>query len=113
MQLKCIAIDNEPWALDLIKKYVSRIPSLQLVKTLCDAMGGGEFLENNEIDVLFIDINLPTAVELLRSLKKKPITIFTTAYKKYAIKGFELEATDFLLKPLDFERFTKAVSRAI
>ena len=113
MLLKCIAIDNEIWALELIKKYVSKIPSLLLIQTLYDPVVAGEFLKNNLVDLLFIDINIPASIGVLHSLKNKPITIFTTAYEKYALKGFELGVIDYLLKPIDFERFSNAVSRAI
>ena len=115
MQLKCIAIDDEPLALELIKQYVDRVPELQLVQTFDDAITGGEFLRANTVDLLFIDINMPdiTGIELVRSLKNKPATIFTTAYKKFAFEGFELEAVDYLLKPISFERFLKAVKRVI
>lgn len=115
MQLKCIAIDDEPLALELIKNYVARIPSLQLLHTFDDALSGAEFLKNGTVDLLFVDINMPdiTGVELVRALEKKPMVIFTTAYKNYAYEGFELEALDYLLKPIDFERFSKAVDKAI
>lgn len=115
MQLKCIAIDDEPLALELIRQYVDRVPELQLVQTFDDAITGGEFLRANTVDLLFIDINMPdiTGIELVRSLKNKPATIFTTAYKKFAFEGFELEAVDYLLKPISFERFLKAVRRVI
>ena len=115
MQLKCIAIDDEPLALELIKNYVARIPALQLLHTFDDALAGAEFLKNSTVDLLFVDINMPdiTGVELVRSLEKKPIVIFTTAYKNYAYEGFELQALDYLLKPIDFERFSKAVDKAI
>jgi len=115
MELKCIAIDDEPFALELIRQYVARIPELKLINTFDDAITGGEFLRENKTDLLFIDINMPdiTGIELVRSLKEKPITIFTTAYKKFAFEGFELEAVDYLLKPISFERFNKAVQRAI
>jgi two-component system LytT family response regulator len=113
MELKCVVIDDEPWAFELIKKYVSKIPFLKLVQTLYDSEEATEFLKNNQADLLFIDINIPTAVDLLSSLINKPITIFTTAYKKYALKGFEFGALDYLLKPLDFDRFSKAADRAI
>ena len=107
MELKCIAIDDEPFALELIRQYISRIPELKLLQTFDDAISGGEFLRENKIDLLFIDINMPdiTGIELVRSLKDKPKTIFTTAYKKFAFEGFELEAIDYLLKPISFERF--------
>jgi len=115
MQLKCVAIDDEPLALQLIREYAGKFPDLRMVQTFDDAISGIEFLRNNLVDVLFIDINMPdiTGIELVRSLANKPLTIFTTAYKNFAFEGFELEAIDYLLKPIDFERFSKAVHRAI
>lgn len=115
MQIKCVAIDDEPLALELIKKYAEKFPDLVMVQTFDDAISGAEFLRRHEVDLLFIDINMPdiTGIDLVRSLEKKPLTIFTTAYKKFAFEGFELEAIDYLLKPIDFERFKKAVNRAI
>jgi two-component system LytT family response regulator len=113
--LKCIAIDDEPLALKLIREYVSRFPVLQMVRTFDDAINGAEFLKQTPVDLLFIDINMPdiTGIDLVRSLEQKPIVIFTTAYKNFAFEGFELEALDYLLKPIDFKRFTKAVEKAI
>ncbi len=113
--LKCIAIDDEPFALELIKEFAKQVPELQLMQTFDDAISGGEFLRQNQIDLLFIDINMPdiTGIELVRSLQQKPMTIFTTAYKKFAFDGFELDAIDYLLKPIDFERFKKAATKAI
>lgn len=115
MQLKCIAIDDEPLALELIEQFASKFPSLKLVHTFDDAIAGAEFLRANPVDLLFIDINMPdiTGIELVRSLRVKPIIIFITAYKKFAIDGFELDAVDYLLKPVQFERFEKAVNKAI
>lgn len=115
MVLKCIAIDDEPLALRLISEYVSRFPALQMVNTFEDAIAGAEFLKNTPIDLLFVDINMPdvTGIDLVRSLQVKPMVIFTTAYKKFAYEGFELEAIDYILKPIDIKRFTKAVEKAI
>lgn len=115
MPVTCIAIDDEPLALALISEYAARIPELRLLQTFEDAMSGAQFLKENKVDVLFIDINMPdiTGTELVRSLEKKPLTIFTTAYKQFAYEGFELEAIDYLLKPIAFDRFQKAVQRAI
>jgi DNA-binding LytR/AlgR family response regulator len=114
MLLKCIAIDDEPLALKLIAGYVARFPFLQLVNTFEDAISGAEFLTSNAIDLLFIDINMPdiTGIDLVRSLKVKPMVVFTTAYKNFAFEGFELEALDYILKPIDFKRFEKAVEKA-
>lgn len=115
MVLKCIAIDDEPLALRLISEYVSRFPALQLIKTFDDAISGAEFLKSKPVDLLFIDINMPdiTGIDLVRSLEVKPMVIFTTAYKNFAYEGFELEALDYILKPIDFKRFEKAVEKAI
>jgi len=115
MQLKCVAIDDEPLALQLIKEYAGKFSELRMVQTFDDAINGADFLRNNEIDLLFIDINMPdiTGIELVRSLEKKPLVIFTTAYKNFAFEGFELEAVDYLLKPIDFDRFSKAVTKVM
>lgn len=115
MALQCIAIDDEPLALRLISEYVSRFPALQLVKTFDDAISGAEFLKAKPVDLLFIDINMPdiTGIDLVRALQVKPMVIFTTAYKNFAYEGFELEALDYILKPIDFKRFEKAVEKAI
>ncbi|GAA3995283.1 LytR/AlgR family response regulator transcription factor [Mucilaginibacter dorajii] len=115
MQLKCVAIDDEPLALEIIKKYVSDYPSLKMVNTFEDAISGAEYLKRNKVDVLFLDINMPdiTGVDLVRSLDEKPMIIFTTAYKKFAFEGFELEAVDYLLKPINSTRFGAAVHKAI
>ena len=114
-KLKCIAIDDEPLALKLISRYVDQFPELQLVQTFEDAISGAEYLKQSTIDLLFIDINMPdvTGIELVRSLDKKPIIIFITAYKNFAYEGFELEALDYILKPIDAKRFAKAVEKAI
>jgi DNA-binding LytR/AlgR family response regulator len=115
MQLRCIAIDDEPPALTLIREYVCKIPALKLVQTFDDAISAAGFLRTTPIDLLFIDINMPdiTGIDLVRSLEVKPMIIFTTAYKKFAYEGFELDAIDYLLKPINFERFSKAVTKAI
>jgi two-component system, LytTR family, response regulator len=114
MSVRCIAIDDEPPALMLIKEYAAQCPGVQLLQTFDDAITGGEFLRQNSIDLLFIDINMPdiTGLDLVRSLEEKPMIIFTTAHKKFAIDGFELDAIDYLLKPISFDRFSKAVNKA-
>ncbi|MXV51018.1 response regulator [Pedobacter sp. HMF7647] len=114
-KLKSLAIDDEPLALSLIKTYVDRFPALQLCGTFEDAISAAEFLKYSQVDLLFIDINMPdiSGIDLVRSLSVKPMIIFTTAYKNFAYEGFELEAIDYLLKPIDFDRFSKAASKAI
>lgn len=115
MQLKCVAIDDEPLALELLQEYISRFPQLKLVHTFDDAISAVELLRNTRVDLLFIDINMPdiTGIDLVRSLQEKPLVIFTTAHKQFAIEGFELDAVDYLLKPINFDRFTRAVHKAI
>lgn len=114
MIMKCVAIDDEPPALELMQKYIADHPGLQLVQAFDDAVSASEFLKHSSIDLLFIDINMPdiTGLDLVRSLVQKPMIIFTTAYSKFAIDGFELDAVDYLLKPISFERFSKAVAKA-
>lgn len=113
--LKCIAIDDEPPALDVIREYISRFPNVQLIQTFDDAVSGAEYLRKTAVDLLFMDINMPdiTGLDLARSLLAKPMIIFTTAYKKFAFEGFELDAIDYLLKPISFDRFSKAISKAM
>lgn len=113
--MTCLAIDDEPPALQLIKQYAGRMPQLQLLQTFDDALEAKEYLQKNKVDLLFIDINMPgiTGLDLVRSLSEKPLLIFTTAYKNFAYEGFELEAIDYLLKPISFARFEKAVMKAI
>lgn len=115
MPLKCVAIDDEPLATELIRTYISRFPDLDLLETFEDAISGAEYLQKSPVDLLFLDINMPdiSGIDLARALDIKPMIIFTTAYKQFAFEGFELEAIDYLLKPIDFERFSKAVHKAI
>jgi DNA-binding LytR/AlgR family response regulator len=115
MPLKCIAIDDEPLALELIKNFAGQIPELKLLQTFDDAISGGEFLRHNPVDLLLADISMPdiSGVDLVRSLEVKPMVIFTTAHKKFAYDGFELDAIDYLLKPISFDRFNKAVVKAM
>ena len=115
MLLRCVAIDDEPPALVLLREYISKFPALQLVQTFDDAISGSEFVRNNPVDLLFIDINMPdiTGLDIVRSLPNSPMVIFTTAHRKFAVEGFDLDAIDYLLKPISFERFTKAVNKAL
>lgn len=115
MQLTCVVIDDEPLALELLGQYISRFTELQLVHCFTDAVETVSFLKNNPVDLLFADINMPdiTGVDLVKSLPVKPMVIFTTAYRKFAVEGFELDAIDYLLKPIEFNRFSKAVNKAM
>lgn len=115
MTLKCVAIDDEPLALKLIESYVDRIPSLTLVNTFEDALSGAEFLNCHPVDLLFLDVNMPdiSGIDLAKAITAKPMIIFTTAYKEFAFEGFQLEAVDYLLKPVEFEGFLKAVNKAL
>lgn len=112
-QLKCVAIDDEPLALELIKTYVDATESLTLVAIFEDAIAASEYLRLNKVDLLFLDINMPdiTGIDLFKSLEFKPMLIFTTAYKNFAFEGFELSAIDYLLKPIDYVRFKKAIQK--
>lgn len=113
MTIKCVAIDDEPLALDIVKKYCSQVPFLELIKTFDNAIDSIDFLTKNKVDLLFLDIQMDglTGIQLLNVLKQKPLTIFTTAYDSYAIKGYELDVVDYLLKPISFERFVKAADK--
>lgn len=113
--LTCVAIDDEPLAINLIESYVTKLPALKLLRTFEDALYASEFLRNNPVDLLFVDINMPdiNGIELVKSLKVKPMIVFTTAYKNFAFEGFELQALDYLLKPIDFLRFSQSVEKAV
>jgi two-component system, LytTR family, response regulator len=113
MNINCIAIDDEPLALDIIRDYCSKVPFLNLIRTFDNAMDSIEFIRNNKLDLLFLDIQMEelTGIQLLHALKHRPYVIFTTAYDTYAIQGFELDIIDYLLKPISFERFVKSADK--
>ncbi|WP_295220138.1 LytTR family DNA-binding domain-containing protein [uncultured Chryseobacterium sp.] len=115
MKINCIIIDDEPLAVRLLENHVSKIAELNLVATAKNALEAYRILQTQEIDLLFLDIQMPdlNGIEFLRSLSKRPSVIFTTAYREFAIDGFELEAVDYLLKPVTFERFFKSVDRIL
>ncbi len=112
--MNCIVIDDEPLALELLEVYVDKIDFLTLKGVFNDPFEAGFFLEKNKIDLIFLDIQMPdiTGTQWLKTIKKPPMIIFTTAYSQYALDGFELAAVDYLLKPIEFERFQKATQKA-
>ncbi|MGV8017282.1 MAG: LytR/AlgR family response regulator transcription factor [Ignavibacteria bacterium] len=113
MIINCIAVDDEPLALDIIKDYISQVPFLKLLKTFKDGISVIEYLSSNNVDLVFLDIEMGgiSGTQLLRTLQKKPRVIMTTAYRNYAVDAFELDVTDYLLKPFSFERFLKSVEK--
>ena len=113
MVLRCIAIDDEPLALDIIAEYCNKFSFIELVKTFDNAIDVISFLKTQTIDLMFLDIQMEglTGIQLLGVLANRPKVIMTTAYEKYAITGYELEVSDYLLKPISFERFTKSVNK--
>ena len=112
--IRCIAIDDEPLALQLIAEYASKIPFLNLQQTFTDTDEARNWLQHNDTDLLFLDIQMPdiNGVQLYKILTKKPLVIFTTAYSEYAVEGFNVDAVDYLLKPFEFDRFLKAAYKA-
>ncbi len=114
-KISCLAIDDEPPALDVLKKYILSVQSLELIGTCADAVEALNFIRQRSVDLIFLDIQMPQILgtDFLRTLKKPPKVIFTTAFRKFAIEGFELDAVDYLLKPISFERFLKAVNKVM
>ena len=112
--INVIIVDDEPLAQDVLETYIEKIPELNLVEKCSNALEANEALKNHDIDLMFLDIQMPqlTGVDFLKTLSHPPLVIFTTAYPNYAIEGFELNALDYLLKPISLERFMKAVNKA-
>lgn len=113
MNFKVVIIDDEPKAIDLIRHYVNQTDALTIAATFRDPFKAFHYLSTSEVDLVFLDINMPqlSGLDLLSNLKNKPNVIFTTAYAEYAINGFDLDAVDYLLKPISFSRFSTAIQK--
>jgi two-component system, LytTR family, response regulator len=114
MQHTCLIVEDEPLARNLLTEYVKKVSFLNLVKACSNPMEALDVLRTNSIDILFLDIQMPeiTGITLLKILQKKPAVILTTAYSEYALESYELDVVDYLLKPITFDRFLKAVDKA-
>ena len=113
MIINCIAVDDEPLALDKIREYIKRIGYLNLLESFDNALDAINFMKDNKVDLIFLDIQMEelTGIQMLESLKEKPKVILTTAYDEYAMKGYELDVCDYLLKPISFQRFLRACEK--
>ena len=115
MSFRAIIIDDEPLAINVLKNYVEQIKELSLVQTFTNAIDASTFLQRNEVDIIFLDINMPimNGLDLLGSINSNAMVVMTTAHEDYALKSFELEAIDYLVKPIPFHKFLKTVHRII
>ena len=113
MKIKCLVIDDEHLAVNVIKNYLQRMDDYEIIETFNNAIDGLNFLKINIVDVIFLDINMPklSGLDFLKTLSKPPKIIITTAYKEFALEGYELNIDDYLLKPFNFSRFVKSVSK--
>lgn len=113
MKTKCLIIDDEPLARDLMRNHIEKLENFEIVAECGDAMKALKELRNHPIDLMFMDIQMPqiTGIEFLKTLKHPPKVIITTAYREYALDGFELDVVDYLLKPITFERFLKSINK--
>jgi DNA-binding LytR/AlgR family response regulator len=113
MKISCITVDDEPLALEKMEKFIQKVPFLELKAAFDNALAALDYLKEKPVDLLFLDIQMDelTGIQLLETLERKPQVIMTTAYDEYAIKGYELDVSDYLLKPISFQRFLKAVER--
>lgn len=113
--IRCAIVDDEPLAIEILETYLSQIKDTELVARFTDSLEAFTFLQQHNVDIVFLDINMPllNGLDLLRNLKVKPQIIITTAYRDFAVESFELDVLDYLVKPIAFPRFLKAVNKAI
>ena len=113
MKITCIAVDDEPLALEIIEDYIQKVPFLTLLQSFDNALSAMGFLRKQKTDLMFLDIQMEelTGIQMLNILKPKPEVIFTTAHDQFALQGYEFDVTDYLMKPISFERFVKAVDK--
>ena len=113
MSIRCIAIDDEPLAVKKIAGYIQKVPFLELVAECRSALEAMNIMDTTDVQLLFIDINMPdiSGMDFVKSLANKPYIVFTTAYSEYAVEGFQVEAVDYLLKPITFTNFLKAANK--
>lgn len=112
--IQCLIVDDEELARNLVENYVDRLPHLSVVGKCANPLDAMQILQSEKVDLIFLDIQMPglTGVEFLKTMPQRPLVIFTTAYKEYALEGYELDVVDYLLKPFRFERFLQAVNKA-
>ena len=113
-KIKCLIVDDEELARKLVENYIQRLPHLEVVAKCANPLDAMQVLQKEKVDLMFLDIQMPelTGIEFLKTLSHKPLIVFTTAYKEYALEGYELDVVDYLLKPFRFERFLQAVNKA-
>ena len=114
-KIKCLVVDDEPPAREILKQHIAGVEALELVGTCANAVEAISFLKDHSVDLIFLDIQMPQLLgtNFIRTLKAPPKVIFTTAFRKYALEGFELDAVDYLLKPISFERFLKGINKVL
>lgn len=115
MKLRCLIVDDEPLALDILENYIQRLDNLELVARCENAIEAFNQIQSSKVDLLFLDIQMPklTGIDFLKSVQNPPKVIFTTAYRDYALEGYELNVLDYLLKPISFERFLRSINKVL
>ena len=113
-KINCLIVDDEELARNLVENYINRLPHLNIVGKCSNPFEAMQLMQEREVDLMFLDIQMPdlTGIEFLKTLQQKPLVVFTTAYKEFAMEGYELDVVDYLLKPFRFERFLQAVNKA-